>query len=645
MHAHEAVASATDATAPPMGLTGVYRTSGRAVQDLEAMQRLQRSATDSEVIVDGALAVGWSPRAPVQRAQVRALSLTFDGYLYDRAKLARELGVDAASDAELVARGYERYGEKLLTSLRGRFTLALWDGASQRGLLCSDLLSSRPLFLWRGVGYLAFAGELRDLLSMLPSRPGPDSVGFLSWLGGWNIPIDRTLYEGISRLSPGHLVELGGDGRTRPYWQPRYAGTMRGSREELAEGLRGELKKAIAKRLSPKASGVVLSGGLDSSIVTAVASEVRPPHSQLRTYSTVFPGAEYDESWKIKSLTSALGVEADLLQLEPQGGLWLGLNRVKRWGLPLISNALLIDVAAVKAASEDGIEVVMEGQMGDEVFGGAPWLVADRLMRGRLLAARGLVREWPARTKTRRILKLWGLKGAAPYALHRLARHRSDPDDVAPPWLLPQARSRWAELQDPWSWKAGGSGPRWWRFQSDTLIRAPHRELRLEYLRQRAADAGVLSESPLYDFDLIDYCLRLPPELGFDRRFTRPLAREAMRGLIPDDVRLDGKKAVFSPFCFEMLTGADEAGIDTLLTAPDAELGAYADMGAVRRMWRDERPAPGPRTHTTQWGSAVWRLAIAECWLRSLADPGFADEMLARPDILAPRVRERAAAS
>jgi asparagine synthase (glutamine-hydrolysing) len=637
--------SSTEPTAPPMGLTGVYRTSGGPVQDLEAMHRLHGSATDSEVIVEGALGVAWSSGAPVQRAQVRALSCTFDGYLYERAKLARELGVDTASDAELVVRGYERYGEKLLTSLRGCFTLALWDGASQRGLLCSDLLSSRPLFLWRGIGYLAFAGELRDLLSMLPSRPGPDSVGFLSWLGGWNVPVDRTLYEGISRLSPGHLVELAGDCRTRPYWQPRYAGTMRGSREELAEGLRAEVEKAVAKRLSPNASGVVLSGGLDSSIVTAAASEVRPPDSRLRTYSAVFPGTEYDESWKIKSLTSALGVEADLLQLEPQGGLWLGLNHVKRWGLPLMSNALLIDSAAVTAASGDGIEVVMEGQMGDEVFGGAPWLVADRLMRGRLLAALDLVREWPARTRTRRILKLWGVKGAAPYALHRLARHRGDPNGLAPPWLLPRARSRWAELADPWSWKASGSGPRWWRYQSDTLIRAPHRELRLEYLRHRAADAGVLNESPLYDFDLIDYCLRLPPELAFDRRFTRPLAREAMRGLIPDDVRLDGNKAVFSPFCFEMVTGADAAGIETLLTAPDAELGAYADMGLIRRMWRDERPAPGPGRHTTHWGSDVWRLAIAECWLRSLADPGFADEMLAREDVLAPRLRGRAAAS
>src|SRR4051794_1702679 len=219
-----AAESSRDATALPMGLTGVYRTSGGPVQDLEAMHRLHGS-TDSEVIVDGPLGVAWSSGAQVQRAQVRTLSCTFDGYLYQRDKLARELGLDAASDAELVVRGYERYGEKLLTSLRGRFTLALWDGASQRGLLCSDLLSSRPLFLWRGVGYLAFAGELRDLLSLLPSRPGPDSVGFLSWLGGWNIPIDRTLYEGISRLSPGHLVELGGDGRTWPYWQPRYAGT------------------------------------------------------------------------------------------------------------------------------------------------------------------------------------------------------------------------------------------------------------------------------------------------------------------------------------------------------------------------------------------------------------------------------------
>jgi hypothetical protein len=110
-----------------------------------------------------------------------------------------------------------------------------------------------------------------------------------------------------------------------------------------------------------------------------------------------------------------------------------------------------------------------------------------------------------------------------------------------------------------------------------------------------------------------------------------------MRGLIPDDVRTNNVKANFSPFCFDVLTVGDAPAIETLLTAPDAELGAFVDMQLVRERWRD-RPERGP-TSTMVWGTLIWMLAAAECWLRSQADPAFVDEMLARPDVRPPSVR------
>lgn len=623
-------------------LRGVYKHSGGSVDGLPIVQRLRESsASPDQLEVHGPLAVACSTHA--DRATVDGIDCTFYGCLYERANLARLLELEAASDAELVARGYRRFGEELLTKLRGRFAFVIWDEPRQRGLLSSDLLATQPLFLWNGVGYLAFAGEPSDLLSMLSSRPGPDSEGFVSWLSGWTVPVDRTLYEGISRLPPGHCVELVGEPRTRSYWQPRYSGTLRGSPEELAEGLLGKVERAVARRLSSRSSGVVLSGGLDSSIVTAVAARVQPRGSELHTYSGVFPGAECDEAWKVRSLTGALGIEPDLFEIEPQGALWHSLHHLKRWGQPLTGSGALIDIAMVEAASRDGAEVVLDGQMGDELFGFSPWLLADRLTRGRVLAALGLVRQWPGRRPTGReqryILKHWGLKGAAPYRLHRLIRSRRDPDGIAPSWLLPAFRARYAELEDQWAWKAMGSGPRWWRYQADVLVRGPHRELRLDYLRNRASGAGVVSETPLYDFDLIDYCLRLPPQLAFDSAFDRPLARKAVSGLVPDDVRLNNEKADFWPFCFAMLTGADAPGIEWLITAPDAELGAYVDMELVRRLLKEDRQKRGRGYATSRLGTDMWRLAVAECWLRSQADPGCVDEMLARPEVRPPSIR------
>ena len=144
---------------------------------------------------------------------------------------------------------------------------------------------------------------------------------------------------------------------------------------------------------------------------------------------------------------------------------------------------------------------------------------------------------------------------------------------------------------------------------------------------------------PLYDFDLIDYCLQIPPELTFDVAFDRPIIRESMQGIIPDDVRLNGKKAVFAPFCVDIVTGPDGPGIGSLLTAPDAELDAYVDSERVRRLWQEERPKGNSGPEAARWGTEVWKMATMECWLRAQADPNFVDEMLDRPDVRPPSVR------
>ena len=633
-------------------LRGVFRHSGGPAIELPAARGMAQGGGSIWTSEDGRLALAGA--APWERASADGVACGLEGRLHDRDLLVRTLGPPAGEgqgDAELVARAYRAAGAAALRALRGRFAAALWDGQRREGLLSCDLLATQSLFYWRGPGYLAFAGELPDLLAILPSRPGPDADAFLSWLGGWSVPEDRTLFEGVGRLAPGELIELSGEPRLRTHWRPEYTGVAEGTRSELAEGLREQLERAVARRLSPRSSGVVLSGGLDSSIVTAVAAEVRRPGSRLDTYSSAFPGAEYDESWKVRSLTESLGIEPRLFELEPRGGLWHCLRRLERWGLPLTTNAVLIDVAMVDAAAADGVEVMLDGQTGDELFGHSPWVLADRLMRGRLPSALGIASRWPAPERPitgreqLRLLRTWGLKGAAPYRLHRLMRSRKDPDRLAPAWMLPAHRPRYAELEDHWAWKAGGDGPRWWRYQVDLIVREPHRLFRLDNLRQRAADAGVVGETPLYDVDLIEFCLRLPPELAFDWAHSRPLAREAVRGMIPDDVRLNSCKAVFSPFCFEMIAGADAPGIERLLGDPAAELGAFADLERVREMWHAGRPRQGPRYATLSWGSTIWRLTAAEAWLRHQADPDFAVGMLADPDVVPPRAHPLAEAA
>ena len=352
-----------------MSIMGLYSPSGEPARHLESAR-----PEGSETLVRGPLAVAWSPGPLVGRAQVDGITCVLSGYLYDAGDTARSLGLTPTSDAELVAAAYERLGERALLQLRGRFAAVLWDDERQRGVVTSDLFGLEPWYYSRARGGLAFGVTHARLLDLLPSAPGPDRAAVTQWLGGSGCPSGHTLYDGVFHLRPGHLLGLGGeDGEpVRRYWRPSYSGSLTGSRAELADGLRHELERSVRRRLSPRSTGVVFSGGLDSSTVLAAGMGVRPPGSQLSSYSILFPGKPYDEGWKVRGVASALGIEPNAFVVKPQGALWLCLHHLERWRQPLIGVGAMIETASVVEAGRAGVDVVLDGQTGDETLGFSP---------------------------------------------------------------------------------------------------------------------------------------------------------------------------------------------------------------------------------------------------------------------------------
>jgi asparagine synthase (glutamine-hydrolysing) len=604
-------------------ICGALNLAGGSARDLEAFGRLD-SVGAGQLAVNGALAVA-TAGPEVTSAHLGDLTCVCDGVLYEPDALARRFGIVAGCDgAELAAQAYRRQGVEALASLRGRFGLVIWDGGAQQGLLATDVLATRQLYTRRVPDGLLFAGEVRDLLPLLATRPPPDPVAFPAWLVSGACPEGRTLYDGIHRLGPGECIAVqDGTAETSTYWRPRFAGTMTASRAEIVAGLRTRILGATGRRLSTGTDGVILSGGLDSSIVAAAAHATKNPSGRLHTYSAIFPGAPYDESGKIRELTSALGIEGRTFEIAPQGVFWQALRYLRTWQVPLAGIGAIVDLAAAERAGADEVSVMLDGQTGDEVLGFAQYLIADRLRRGRLLGALRLIEHWPGRPPARLHQKLWllrevGLKGALPHRLGQAVRDRRAQEGDGPGWLLPHLRAQESALEDRWAWKRRGSGPLWWRHLADLQVYGPHR---------------VAGASPLYDPDLIQYTLSIPPELQFDPRVDRPMARDAARGLLPDGVRLQRQKADFTPFCLAAVTGADANGLEQVLTAPDAEIGAYVDLEWVRRHWAAlRRSSPdGPREL-----GVLWHLASAEAWLRVQSDPAWVDETLA--DSAIPRV-------
>jgi asparagine synthase (glutamine-hydrolysing) len=591
--------------------------------------RRSLEAEGAHELVSPPLACAWTgsalpsgPRAVVLAGRVRNLPA-----------LAKELGTAREEEAEhVLALAFDRWGEQMLGRLRGGFALVAWDPDTSRGLLAVDQLGAASLFLHEASGQLTFATEMRNLVRLLPGHPAPDPASVAQWIVDGYLERGCTLLQGIRRLEGGHFLRLGDGGwRTVRYWAPGYVPPERSAEATLAAELHSQLGRAVRERMAAGGStGVLLSGGLDSSTVAAVASRVDRAPGAVRAYSLVFPDhPEADESALIEHATSALGIPSVQTPVRAGGALSAALEFQRAWELPALSPTLVFNVPLLRRAADEGVKVVLDGEGGDELFGCSPYLVADRLRRGDVRGALALVRRLPGvgLAPSHRLLwslaRKYGLRGAAPYALHRAVRRVRRAGRYAPGWLTPDSARLYLDARDNWAWKLR-SGPRWWAFLSDLLTSGRERMGAHDFLRRRAQLAGLETRHPLLDdLDLIEFVLCLPPDLAFDPELNRPFVRAALAPLLPDAIRLRGAKSDFSPLFVDALSGADRALTDDLLASANAEIWSYARRDRVRALV--ETP---PDRRTVTWAWQVWRLATTECWLRSQSDARFAERML-----------------
>jgi asparagine synthetase B (glutamine-hydrolysing) len=575
-----------------------------------------------------------------------------DGDVYNLSELAREAGVvPAGGPARLLATLCRRSGEALLPKLRGDFLLVLWDEREGRGILVRDQTAGRGLVYCARGRTVIFASEVNHLLPLLPTTPGPDSVGMAHWLNVSAPPGDRTLYAGVYRLAAGSLLRLG----ERPvyaerYWTPQYRGVLDGSVDELAAGLRDVLTEAVRRRiLAGDRTGLLLSGGLDSSGVTAIATRLLSPRFRPAvSYSAVFPRhPSIDESGLITEVAHDHGLDAMWMEVR-RGSLFPGaLDYLHRWRTPPTSPNLFFWNPMFRAAAEHGTTSLLDGEGGDQVFGLSPYLLADRLRRGRALSAVRLARRMPGagpRPPWRAVcgkLRQVGVRGALPVWVQGLRRSLSPPSRYASSWMLPASAATFAETDDSWRWREQ-RGPRWWTYLVKETTTGVGPALTLDHVRRRNTMSGITPRHPLLDVDVLEYMYRVPPETAYDWRFSRPLFRASLAGLLRDEVRLRPDKSSFDAVFHESLLGDDMPTIRRLLLGPDAEIRRYADQERLRSELLDLPPERYPGG-VVWWALPVWRATTAECFLRALADPARLEAFIAEARPAAPDVRVRPA--
>ncbi|MGH7152077.1 MAG: asparagine synthase (glutamine-hydrolyzing), partial [Planctomycetota bacterium] len=308
--------------------------------------------------------------------------LVLNGEIYDfrrhRERLEKEgRSFRTRSDAEVLLALWEDRGPETLREVVGTYAFALLDRRRGELLLARDGGGKKPLHFARVPGAFAFASELRALEALPGFRREVDPAALREYLSLGYVPAPATIYAQARKLTPGNLLRVIGEAQesaTEPISPPD--GPPPGGEEGRLEGV---LRDAVGLRLAAdEPVGIFLSGGIDSSLVAALAAE--SGSGRLRTFSLALPGSTLDESARARRIAEALGADHEEEALRSTD-LEEWVDRLPDLLDEPLADSSLLPTAALARAARRSVKAVLTGEGGDELFGGY-----DRYRGMRLLA-------------------------------------------------------------------------------------------------------------------------------------------------------------------------------------------------------------------------------------------------------------------
>ena len=336
------------------------------------------------------------------------VALVFNGEIYNYRELRRDLvqrghHFKTHSDGEVIAHLYEEQGPDCVRQLNGMFAIALWDNGAKRLLLARDRAGEKPLFYWFRDNTLVFASEIKALFEY----PGvgrtldQEAVGQFFFYG--YVPAPRSIFAEIRKLPAAHrMVIEAGQVRVEPFWRLqeylRPPGRPRVSRIEenaLLEELRTRVREAALSRLvSDVPLGVFLSGGVDSSTLVALMSELTP--GNVNTFSVAFPEKAFNEESYARLVARRFNTRHHVLVAD-KAQLREGLEILADHLDEPLADAAVIPTFLISRFARKHIKVALSGEGSDELFGGYPMYIGARLAEYYLRLPRFLRRQLFAR--------------------------------------------------------------------------------------------------------------------------------------------------------------------------------------------------------------------------------------------------------
>jgi len=558
--------------------------------------------------------------------------IVYNGEIYNYRELRTELEAQGVqfrtrTDTEVILASYERWGANCVSRFNGMWAFALWD--NQQGFLyCSrDRMGIKPFYYHISSGGVTFASEIKALLATGNVAPKVNGAAVYDYLNfGREDHTDETFVADVQSLPAGSCLTVNTDGRRQvtTYWQLELttsAGDLTpNQRRDAVQELAGLLRDAVRLHLrSDVPTGICLSGGLDSSTITALAAELLADGmvdraaigDRLCTFTAHFPNEPIDETQYAQAIVECSGARGAWVKPEPEV-LFAELDRLI-WALeqPFVSTSMFAQWSVIQRAAEDGIKVLLDGQGGDELFGGYPPYPGVFLLH--------LLREGRVMDAARQARALRRVTGRNPWSTAAAQFGRVvDCNLPSPLRSIGRGRVRMVGevMQTPFA--------RQYSDRDHMVGRRPHRTnlqrrladdttrtnlpMLLRYEDRISMAFSLEARVPLLDYRIVEFAFRQPATFKLYDGWSKWAIRAAMDGRLPDVVRLRRDKLGF-PTPQTRWLAEQRSWLTELFGGSELRSQDFIDGAAVVQRLPDILESP-------RASRELWRWLCLEMWMR-----------------------------
>lgn len=597
-----------------------------------------RGPDDEGYYVDGPVALGHRRLQIIDLAtghqpianETGTIHAMLNGEIYNFRSVAETLRARGhrfatSSDTEVIVHAWEEFGEDCLAHFNGMFAFVLWDAERQTLFAARDRMGEKPLYYAERNGWFVFGSELRTLLAHPEIARELDLRGLSRYLTSGYLPDPHTILEGVLKLPPGHsLTVTAGKTRLTRYWDipfdtKRPPDAARRSDAAWAEALWEALCASVRHRLvSDVPVGIFLSGGIDSSAVTAAAVAVAPGQ-RFKSFSIGFEESSYNEEPFARAVAERLGTEhhqftftaADAAAFLPRLGETLDE--------PLADPAFLPTVHLARHTRES-VTVVLSGDGGDELLCGYPTSLAvapiswmNRLPHGAVHAAARFVDALPSSTRY----------GSPSFLLKQFFRGAVHPPDIATQIMMGgfTPAEQYQLVTRPVREACTAFDP--YEDITGIMVHAPfddpvsrliyhHSKLYLAGQTLVKMDRGTMAHgvearAPFLDPALVELTCTMPSSLKLRGLTTKYVLKRALQGRLPDTI-LKRRKQGFGLPLAQWFRGPLRPILDETLSADRLRRVGLLEPAAVARLVTEH--LSGKHDHR----KALWSLLTFELW-------------------------------